>query len=303
MKKILIITSSVDYTVDYIIKKYSDQYEFFRVNVDMFDKYIFNYSYEYGFNIKNKYWNILEKDIDAIYYRKPLLPDLSEYEDIYRNMISRDIISYINGLVDAFSGKVLSKPNILKKTENKVYQMKIAKKVGFQIPKSIIGTSVQTINKLIEVKSIIKPLTTGKIVSNDKCEIIQTSLINSKIDEDISLTPLYIQQYIEKNYEVRVTIINNSIFAVKIEPFNDIDWRINQEKNKYSLIDIPVSIKNKCINMLKIMNLKFGAFDFIVNKNNQYIFLEVNPNGQWLWLEEKLGIGISTKILDYLGGK
>lgn len=300
MKKILIVTSSVDLTVDYIIERYKGICKFYRVNVDMFNHYTFNYNAEYGFNIKNNYFNICEKEIDSIYYRKPLLPDLSEYDDMYHTMISRDIVAYINGFVDAFDGKVLSKPSVLKKSENKVYQMKIAKKVGFKIPESSIGTELNIINRLIEHKSIIKPLTTGKIVCNGRCEIIQTSLIDKKIDEDISFTPLYIQKYIDKSYELRVTIVENNIFSVKIEAFDKIDWRISQEKNKYSVVDIPETIKKKCFNMLKIMNLNFGAFDFIVNKNNEYIFLEVNPNGQWLWLEEELGIMISQKILNYL---
>lgn len=301
MKKILIITSSVDYTVDYIIENYKQMYRFYRVNVDMFNLYNFNYTYEHGFKIKSSYWSISEKEIDSVYYRKPLLPNLSEYDTIYHNMISRDIISYINGLVDAFEGRVLSKPNILKRTENKVYQVKIAKLVGFKFPSSSLGTSVYDINELINNKSIIKPLTTGKIVSGNKCKTIQTALIDTKITEDISLTPLYVQEYINKSYEVRVTIINNYTFSVKIQSFNKVDWRINQEKNMYSLISIPKDIERKCIKMLKIMDLSFGAFDFIVDKDNNYIFLEVNPNGQWLWLQEKLGINISEKIMNYLG--
>ncbi|HFL3259434.1 TPA: MvdC/MvdD family ATP grasp protein [Clostridioides difficile] len=105
MKKILIITSSVDYTVDYIITKYSNECKFYRVNVDKFDNYKFNISYDEGFCIINSQWRIGEDDIDAIYYRKPILPDLSKYEICYHKMISQDIISYINGIVDGFEKK------------------------------------------------------------------------------------------------------------------------------------------------------------------------------------------------------
>ncbi|WP_097034484.1 hypothetical protein [Clostridium tertium] len=300
MKNILIITSSIDYTVDYIINNYGYKNMFYRVNVDMFNRYKFNISYENGFYIESSQWSIGEDELDAIYYRKPLLPNLCKYEQSYHKMISKDIISYINGIVDGFDGIVLSKPSILRKTENKIYQIKIAKKVGFKFPISSIGTSLDDINKIIEIGAIIKPLTTGKIISNNECEIIQTAKVQSCIKEDISITPLYIQQYIEKSYELRVTIINNKIFPVKIESFNLIDWRIDQNKNKYTVVNIPEDIKIKCLEMMKIMNLKFGAFDFIVNNDNEYIFLEVNPNGQWLWLEQKLGVNISSEIINYL---
>lgn len=47
-------------------------------------------------------------------------------------------------------------------------------------------------------------------------------------------------------------------------------------------------------------NLMFGAFDFIVTPRNEWVFLEVNPNGQWLWLERSLNLNISQKIVEYL---
>lgn len=302
MRRILIFTSSVDYTVDYIIDKYNKQYIFYRVNVDRFNKYEFNVCFEDGFTIKSSQWEIREDEIDSIYYRKPILPNLSEYSEVYHSMISRDIISYINGIVDAFDGNVLSRPSILKKTENKVYQIKIASKVGFQFPESSIGTSVNDVNEIIREEGIIKPLTTGKVVNGDRCEIIQTSKVDRDIEEDISLTPLYVQKYIKKSYEVRVTIINNKVFPVKIKAFNSVDWRIDQINNEYELISIPKDIECKCIEIMNIMELSFGAFDFIVNENNDYIFLEVNPNGQWLWLEQKIGLSISNEIINYLGG-
>ena len=300
MKKILIVTSSVDYTVDYIINKYKDKCTFYRLNVDNFDKYEFNIDFQNGFNIKNEYWYANELEINAIYYRKPLLPNLNDFEYGYIKMISKDIISIINGFVDAFDRNVLSKPSNLRKAENKIYQIRIAREVGFNFPETSIGTNKVKMNELIRKSAVIKPLTTGKVINGSLCDIIQTSTINEYIEEDISLTPLYIQNYIEKDYELRITIVNNKVFPVKIVSYNNVDWRVNQEKNKYILESIPKEIEMKCFKMLNLMNLKFGAFDFIVDKTGKYIFLEVNPNGQWLWLEEILNLKISDEILSFL---
>ena len=52
--------------------------------------------------------------------------------------------------------------------------------------------------------------------------------------------------------------------------------------------------------MMEDFNLIFGAFDFIVTPEDKWVFLEVNPNGQWLWLEQSLNLDISKKILDNL---
>lgn len=108
------------------------------------------------------------------------------------------------------------------------------------------------------------------------------------------------QEYVPKQYEVRITVINNTFYTVRIDTKNKVDWRIDYENHKYTLIDCPLRIRKDCIAMLKDFNLVFGAFDYIVTPNNECFFLELNPNGQWLWLEEALDLDISEKIIDYL---
>lgn len=298
MKKcILIITSSIDVTVDYIIRQYNHIASFYRLNVDQFANYAFNIGIDTGWTISCSQWNIRESDVYSIYYRKPLLPDLTEYEDFYRSMISRDIISLINGIVDDFSGKVLTKPSLLRKTENKTFQLLYARRHNIAMPESYIGNHNPFDN--IEGLMIIKPLTTGKITVAERTEIYQTSYINKALG-DISLTPIYVQHYTEKAYEVRLTYIDGIIFAVRIDSPDKLDWRKNYAKLTYSLIECPVFIKNMCCALMRDWNLHFGAFDFIVLPTDEWIFLEVNPNGQWLWIEHELKIPISNYIIKYL---
>ena len=133
------------------------------------------------------------------------------------------------------------------------------------------------------------------------CELFQTSYFDG-YQEDIALTPVYIQNYIEKKYEVRLTLVDNQFFGVKIIAGDLIDWRKSYESNQYSIIEVPIAIKKQVANMMKAFGLHFGAFDFIVSKDEQWYFLEVNPNGQWLWLEKELNLKISDAIVDYLCG-
>ena len=76
------------------------------------------------------------------------------------------------------------------------------------------------------------------------------------------------------------------------------DWR--KEKLEFFIEDIPVEIKEKCILLVKNLNLKFGAIDLIKDKNGNYIFLEINPNGQWAWIENETGLKISDSIINEL---
>lgn len=300
MEAVLVITSSIDVTVDYIIKKYQNEARFYRLNVDEFSKYRIDVDEASQWMIACNNWAIEKSSVHSIYYRKPILPDLSKYEEDYHGMIAKDIISLINGIVDDFEGKVLTKPCILRKTENKTFQLLYATRNGFQFPKSYIGNSKDTALECIKNhSSIIKPLTTGKVKKYNGIEIYQTSYID-ELQEDIGLTPLYIQNYEEKKYEVRLTCVNGRVFAVRIDSEDKLDWRKNYNGLKYSVIECPQIIRKRCFKLMEDFDLKFGAFDFIVNKQNEWIFLEINPNGQWLWLEKVLNISISQCIFQYL---
>ena len=149
MKAVLIITSSIDVTVDYIIKSYQNEAMFYRLNVDELSKYRIDVGEVSQWTIACSNWAIEKSSVYSIYYRKPILPDLSKYEEDYHGMIAKDIISLINGIVDDFEGKVLTKPYILRKTENKTFQLLYATRKGFQLPKSYIGNS-----KVIALESI-----------------------------------------------------------------------------------------------------------------------------------------------------
>ena len=300
-KKVLIITSTIDCTVDYIIKKYCNVVDFYRFDVDRFSEYKINIGKGEQWEIICEQWRLIKKDIYSIYYRKPRIPDLSEFEKEYQYMIAKDMISVVNGLVDDFEGKVLSKPYLLRKTENKTFQFLYAKANNIAVPESYIGNSNNMAIEFLNDKSIIKPLTTGKVVLESRTEIYQTNYIK-EISENIALTPVYIQKYVNKKYEVRMTYIDGTFFTIRIDSEDKLDWRKNYAGLKYSIIECPEDIANICVKMLKDFKLKYGAFDFIVDENEQWIFLEVNPNGQWQWLEEKIGIPISKKIVDYLIG-
>lgn len=301
--KILIITSSIDCTVDYLIEKYSSRLDFFRLNVDFLMKYEVSIGSESGWCILDKEKNeyIRKDDIFSIYYRKPMFPDLKEYEEAYHQMIQSDIYAIIAGIVNSFEGKVLSKPYLLRKAENKVDQLILAKKNNWLIPRSFIGNKTDSQMDFLQKKSIIKPLTTGKVYNGKVCEIYQTNIFSSP-ESSIDITPVYLQEYVEKQYEARITVINEKFFTVRIDTKDKVDWRKDYENHVYSLIDCPIDIQLNCLQMLSYYNLKFGAFDFIVTPNNEWVFLELNPNGQWLWLEKALNICISKEIINFLEG-
>lgn len=296
---ILVISSSFDKTIDYIKNKHRIE-NFFRFNVDQFSNYIISYD-QYGFTItNNEGCTLTEKECSSIYYRKPTPESLPTYIDpIYHHHLYREVFSFTDGITEAFQGTCLTKPSILRKADNKILQLRLAFELGFKIPNPIISNSIGMVkNKLIN--PIIKPLSSGVVESAEKKEFVQTNLVDySKQSDSLKYGPCYFQNYQTKDYEVRITVIDQFFYPIKITSNNKIDWRKKNNHIEYEIIDVPIEIKEKCILLMEKLLLKFGCFDFIVDQENWY-FLEINANGQWVWLEMELGLDISNKIIGHL---
>jgi len=186
---------------------------------------------------------------------------------------------------------------------NKPYQLYLAGIYGFTIPDTVVSNNYYAIAEAAEQFNEImyKPLgyfhsTDGKLLFSNKMS--RESLAESR--ENIVQAPCIFQNYVDKDYELRITLVDTTVFAVKIysqeNELSKSDWRRNQFDVKFEAIELDKAFEEKLVKFHQSIGLVYGAYDFIVDQNGDYVFLEVNPVGQWLWLERKLGIQISKQI-------
>lgn len=121
----------------------------------------------------------------------------------------------------------------------------------------------------------------------------QTAMISADFlpdQEILQVTPGIYQSLISKAYEVRTTFFGNHCIAAKINNRSEVDWRALHFKGKIPIseIELPTLVYNKCIQLMKKLGITFGCLDFIVTGSGEYVFLEVNEMGQFLWIEELL---------------
>jgi glutathione synthase/RimK-type ligase-like ATP-grasp enzyme len=118
--------------------------------------------------------------------------------------------------------------------------------------------------------------------------------------------PLTIQDYIEKDYELRITVVGDRDFACKINSQaaggnTTIDWRrYNIPKTPHSLYTLPLHIRDQLLSFHEYFGLAASSFDLIRSRDGDYVFLESNPYGQWLWIEDLTGLQITVAIAEYL---
>ena len=119
------------------------------------------------------------------------------------------------------------------------------------------------------------------------------------------VAPLVIQEYVPKSLEVRATVVGSQVFAAAIHSQQSQrarhDWRhYDFDKTPHEAHTLPEGVSSLCIQLVQSLSLNFGAIDLVLTPDGRYVFLEINPSGQWLWIEELTDLPIGDAIADCL---
>lgn len=196
------------------------------------------------------------------------------------------------------------------RARDKPTQLLVAHELGLTIPQTLISNDSSSVANFIEAggdEHIYKVLT-WYFEPPDR--MIFTSIVEAdRVSSDphaVSLAPGIFQVRVPKVYEVRATVVGDEIFTVRIDSqaHDDtrLDWRRNQDSLSYTQLELPDDIRRLLLAMNDRLGLFFAAYDLIVTPSDQYVFLEVNPLGQWLWLENATGVPISQALAEFLFG-
>ena len=303
---ILIITHKEDYTADFVVEKLNArQIAYHRFNCE--DCLDMNLSVRYD----SSYPEILIDNITefkSIWYRRTKLPNVSAQNREEQLYLMKETDAFMHNLFGLIHGKWLSDPFCIERAENKFLQLSIAKRIGLLVPDTLIGTDRSQAKEFLHKyeKVIVKPISFGRIYyTNGITKLLFSNVVpKDLIDsiEEYDYTPAIFQEYIEKDYEVRITIVGTSIFSAmvdsQLDPESVIDWR--RKKRRFEPVNLPIEIEEKCFKMMNELGIAFGAFDLIKHKSGKYWFLEVNPNGQWVWIERDTDLKISDAIINFL---
>lgn len=250
---------------------------------------------------KNQSTNTFNDSFDVVWWRRPRLPFIPD------NVHKRDF-SCIKIENTSFhnSASLILDPGAwwinplasVKYADSKIYQLKIAPDCGLNIPSTLVSNSPENIKNFIKKHEnvIYKPFATHHWYENEILKFSYTKSITlDKLPSDsiLQMTPGIFQKKIEKKYELRITCFGDHLVAVKINsqehPKAITDWRVAPaEELKLEPYDLSPALKTSIRNFMKQLGIVFGCFDFIVATDNQIYFLEVNQQGQFLWIEDIL---------------
>lgn len=251
----------------------------------------------------------------TIWYRRMRSPSrpCSMEHGIYEFCLRENRAALLGGLL-ALESRWMSHPAAIWQAEFKPYQLRVAERIGLQIPPTIVSNDPDAIRRMFADLGplIVKPANSGHLsIGDQEFAIYTTRLAEEHLEhlDEARLAPSIYQKLIPKRFDIRVTCVGDEqIFAVAIhsqtDPAAAVDWRQTSNPHlPHSRVDLPTELVERLRALMRQLHLKFGCIDLIQTLEDDYVFLEVNPSGQWLWLDDQLDLGISEAIASWLEGK
>lgn len=259
-------------------------------------------------------------DVSGVWVRRPtLINDLPlPVHDYSLGYVRSALIHHMRQLYTAFPhARWLSDEYAIQRASNKAAQLRIAHELGLHVPDTLFTSDTASATAFIKEHDA----TIIKMQANKTPRLkdgAMQAMFAVKVSKDtmpdlsgLELAPTIFQQAIEPEYELRITVVGSQIFAAKItlsgvqKNTQQRDWRLGHVEGNlhFTPYELPEDIAGACIMLTKQLGLNYGAIDFIKDTSGTFWFLEINPNGQWAFIEEATQQPIGKAIADFLSGK
>ncbi|MBE3013585.1 ATP-dependent carboxylate-amine ligase [Microbispora sp. NEAU-D428] len=254
--------------------------------------------------------------VTALWWRRPTPPQAHpEITDpSVAAYTAQESLTLIGDLWEHLPCRVVpARDSVIRRAAHKPSQLILAAELGFEIPETLIATQADALwdfHNRHDGHVVTKPmglpwvenLAGGHTVIR-KCELV--SARDVAYAEALRYCPVIVQQYVPKRVELRVTVVGRRVFAAEIHSQNSnrskVDWRrYDLGVTPYGVHRLPDEVAERCLAMTDRLGLVYGAIDLVLTPDGRYVFLEINPNGQWMWIEELTGLPISAAICDLL---
>jgi hypothetical protein len=246
-------------------------------------------------------------DIRSIWWRRPnaftLPPDLSEQESAFAK---GEIRHALQGLWASLECYWVSFPALIQQASWKMDQLKRAARLGFEVPRTLITTDPDAVRAFYEQcqgRMIYKVMSDPMLALDQVQPSGQTgprrathttpiTAAQLAMLESIRTAHCQFQEYIPKQVELRVTVIGDQVFAAEIDsqshPQTSVDWRHYEIKIPYRKATLPADVAERCLRFVRSYQLNFSTLDLILTPDGRYVFLENNPNGQFMFVEKQV---------------
>jgi glutathione synthase/RimK-type ligase-like ATP-grasp enzyme len=254
------------------------------------------------------------QELDAIWFRRPEIsrPDDSLQDSRLRHYVTTECASHLEDVWNALRCPCFpAAPMAIVRAGLKASQLALAGSLGFEIPSTLFTTSPAdflAFSRRHDGRIISKVAGTafnqhfGPMIGRFT-EAVSTRDLSYA--QSVRFAPSIFQSSVDKRIELRITVVGERVFAAEIH--SQSARRTRQDWRRYDIKHtlhrphrLPSEVERRCVQLVHRLGLDYGAIDLVLTPDGRYVFLEINPNGQFLWIEQLTDLPISDAIADRL---
>ena len=252
-------------------------------------------------------------EIDAVWYRRPTSPAPDVDDPGARAFAASEAQAALDNLWAVLPGLWVSRPAAIRAAGHKLHQLRSAAASGFEVPPTLLTSDPARARAFCAAHRAVvaKPLGRGYVdTAEGSRALVFANLLGpadlARLDE-VAAAPTLFQTFVEKAADLRVTVVGRRVFATAIRARSGpppVDWRRRDlDDLAHDLVELPATLEDRVRGYVAGYGLQFGALDFVLTPDGRYVFLEINPNGQWGWIEQVTGAPIADALVDLFVGR
>jgi hypothetical protein len=246
--------------------------------------------------------------VRAVWWRRPqpfgLHPELGGADD--RGFAWGETQAAVSGLWSCLDAHWINPPDCDESAARKAWQLKVARQLGLSIPRTCITNDPVRARSFVDSEG--ERGTIYKAFSATERTWRETRLLKPEEVEmldSVRYAPVIFQEYVRAEVDLRVTVVGTRIFAAEIHSQSTsypVDFRMAMHEAEIRVHDLPAAVEEQLLRLMRALGLVYGAIDMRRTPDGRYVFLEINPAGQWLFIEQQTGQPISQAVADALTG-
>jgi hypothetical protein len=299
---LLILTNSEDVTADYLVSVLSQhEIAFLRFDTDtMLHRLTFSFD---GHTPLIRVGGVAYRpqDFSNVWYRRPERLKHPRFEGSPEGGF---VLEEWSEALEGFFAQIekpkwMNHPSCNVAASHKVEQLVRARALGLPVPDTLVTQEPDQLRAFYEKHGgqvIVKPMANGYVErpKGEQDSLIYTNRVPAghlaDLD-DLPACPTLFQEEIAKVADVRITMVDHDTHAVElIARESDGSQRCdirrnNMEDVSYRVVNLPEDVEQRIRALAAHYGLRFAAIDMAVTRNGEWVFFEINPNGQWAWLD------------------
>ncbi len=310
--KVLVLASRYDLSCDYVVSALRRSgHPYFRLNSEDLPTYTLCLDpcrRRLSCHTEDVRVEVEADRLVGVYFRRPtFLREASQAGRRPEEQFARaQWAAFLRNLMVFDMARWVNHPTRTYEAEHKMIQLLAAFEVGFDIPATYCLNSDDFLDDRVNGSVVaIKGLDTVLVRTETTESFGYTNLLLRKELEEAELSgaPLVAQQALTDKLDLRVTVVEDRWWcASATERGSGIagDWRLKKSSVVFSEFTLPQAVGARCIELTRRLGLSFAAIDLALS-DDRFFFLEVNPTGEWAWLQEEVQFPIAAELAELLG--